>query len=95
MCVHDAIFAQNNYCAKPNPETDAHYGSWFHNGLGYQAPHITLDYYIATAIVIWTLTQTATCEMGLVIFAAMALLKVDSTTSASLNIIPFTEITNR
>ena len=42
VCVHDTILAQNNYCTKPNPDTDAHSGSWVRNRLGYWAPQSTL-----------------------------------------------------
>ena len=93
--VSDTILVQNNYCAKPNPNPNAHAGSQVRNGLGYWALSSTLEYDLSTAIMTRPLTQPVTCEMGLSIFAAMTRLKVVSTTSASLPIIQSTYITNK
>ena len=92
--VSDAILAKNNYCAKPNPDPNAHAGSQVRNVLGYWDPRSTLEYDLSTAIMTRPLTQPVTCEMGLSIFAAMTRLKMVSTTSALLPIIPSTERTN-
>ena len=54
----------------------------------------TLQYDLATVITVRSLTQPVTCKMGSSIFAAMTWLKVASTTSASLPIILYTEISN-
>ena len=92
--VHNAILDQNIDCANLNPEPSAHSGSWVHKGLGAQYPQSTLEYNLATAIEVWLLTQPVTCGMVSVVFVAMSRLKVASTTSASLPIIPSTERTN-
>ena len=92
--VHNAILDQNIDCANLNPEPSAYSGSWVHKGLGAQYPQSTLEYNLATAIEVWLLTQPVTCGMVSVVFVAMSRLKVASTTSASLPIIPSTERTN-
>ena len=94
MCVCGETFAQNNYCAKPNIKTDAHYGSQVRNRLEARYPRINLEYGLATAIVIWPLTQPVTCKMGSYISTAMTRIKVASATSASFPIIPYTEMEN-
>ena len=93
--MRDEIFARNVYCAKPNTNTDAHYGSRSRKGFGAQATRSTLEYDLMTAIIIRPLTHPVTCKMSSSSFAAMSQLKVASTTWASLSIIPSTESTNR
>ena len=90
MCVRDAILAQINYCAKPNPELNGHSCSQVRNVLGDKSTLSNLQYDLVTTIVIHPLSQPVTYEMGLSIFAAMIRLKVVSTNSASLPIIPST-----
>ena len=94
VCVRDEILAQNNYCYKPNPKYDSHSSSRVWNGIGYQAVWSTLEYDLATTIAIRLLTQPVMCEMGSSIFFAMTQLKVASTTSASLTIIPYNDSKN-
>ena len=45
VCVglHDAISARNIYCAKSNPETDAHYIYWVRKGIKDQDLRITQE----------------------------------------------------
>ena len=59
--VRDEIFARNVYCAKPNTNTDAHYGSRSRKGFGAQATRSTLEYDLMTAITIRPLTHPVTC----------------------------------
>ena len=89
--VSDAILAQNIHCNKPNTKPDVQSGSQFWKGFRDISPHINLEYNLATAISIRTLTQPVMCEMGLSSFVAMSWLKVASTTGAYLPIIPSTE----
>ena len=93
--MHDTVLEQNSYCAKAKLETDNHCGSLVRNELGNQSMRITLEYDLVPAILIRPLTQSMTYEMGLSIFAAMNKLKVAIINSASLSIIPPTEITKR
>ena len=91
-CVRNAILAQNNYWAKPNPKTDSHSSSRVHSGIGTQAPQSNLIYYLATEMLTGLLTQPVNCEIGSSIFPAMTQLKVAGTISASFPIIPSTEM---
>ena len=93
--MHDAILAQNIYCANLNTEPNNHSGSWVFKGLGDKAPQITLEYELVTDNSIRLLTQPVMCEMGLYILAAIGRLKVASTTSAPMPTIPPTERKNR
>ena len=91
VCVIDVILVQNNYCAKPNPDTDAHYGYRVCNELEYQASRSTLEYDVIIVRSIRPLTQPVMYKIGSSIFAATTQIKLDGTTSAYLPIIASTE----
>ena len=65
------ILVRNDYCAKPNPEPDAHPGYWVHIGLWDRPSWSTLEYELETTIAIRPLTQPVMCKMSSSIFAAM------------------------
>ena len=77
----DAILAQDVYCANPNPKPKSQSGSWVHKILGTQNLRSTLEYDLATTIVIRSLTQLLTCEMGFIHFSVH-----DSTQSGEYNL---------
>ena len=70
--VCNAILAQDIYCAKPNPDLDDQSSTRVIKGFGALAMRSTLEYDLATANAIQTLTQPLTCKMGLSIFADMS-----------------------
>ena len=95
MCVKDGFLERNNYCAKPNTNTDVHSGYRAHNRLGAQAQQSSLEYDLVTKITIRLLNQPVMCKTGSSIFAATVRIKVVITTSDSFPIIPSTDMTNR
>ena len=83
VCLCNVILAQNIYCAKPNPDPDAHSSYRVRKVIVDQYPRSTMEYDIMNEISIQKFTQHVTCEMDLSSFVAMIQLKVVSTTSAS------------
>ena len=92
--VRKTILARNIYSLKTNPKPYSHSRYWVCMRLGNWDPRSTREYDIATAIVIWPITQPLTCKMGSSVFVAVSQLKVVSMTWASLTIIPSTKRTN-
>ena len=82
--MRETMFAQEIYCANPNPEPNSHSISWVHKILAIQSLWSILEYDIMTVIVIRPLTPPLTCKICSSIFVAMSPLKVVSTTWTSL-----------
>ena len=71
------------YCAKLKPDPESQPGSCSCRGLWRLSTRIMWYYNLATAIVIWKLTQPHIFEMGSSSFFAMSRLKFESTTRVS------------
>ena len=88
------LFWRPIYCANPKPNHDSQSRSRYHSVMGRRDLQIIWGYDLATVIVIRSLTQPHTCEMGSSGFSVMSQIKVASTTRASFPSILSTEKTN-
>ena len=93
-CAQKYLSARNLLCQSQS-QTQLPGGYRVCRGFGTQSPQSIREYDLATAIVIWTLTQYLKWKMGSYIFAAMSWLKVSSITWTNLTIISLTEKRDR